>query len=106
MGWDQSRFFPAFKRAGMLTSCQVLTGLHAGTTLDGNFDTPDVVESAIDATVPDYRFEFETGSAAMLAAGDQVTINDKLMRVVGSPRREGDGYYSVADLALMSAHDR
>lgn len=100
MGWDQSRFFPAFKRAGMLTDVTVITGMHEGEIVSGNLSTPDVVEASIGHSVPDFRFEYETADLASMSAGDQVQIGERLYRVIGSPLRQGDGFYSILALAL------
>ena len=100
MGWDTSRFFPAFKRAGMLDEAVFQPSVGDAIEFDVEFRRPDqiVLDGAVHST--DYSIEY-LSTAVELMRGHIVTINSVAYKVRQEPLAKGNGSFTIALLETV-----
>ncbi len=100
--FDPSILFEAFAAAGILH-----TATRLGTMPPAQFDVGFVQPSALilgDAVQTDHtEVEYVTGAAPDLAVGEKLTVCGKDYRVRQKPLKQGDGYFSHAELEELGA---
>jgi hypothetical protein len=103
--WDETRFFPAFKRAGMLMVAHVLyAGESVAVDADVDFSKPDSFAiPGVQST--DYMMEYQRADLPRLTEGDQVEIGSALYRVrqaVWTDGEQATGFFHKALLTKIA----
>jgi hypothetical protein len=85
MPWNDDRFWPAFKRVGMLTTVQVLLpGCTEAKNLDVDWSEPEL-DLMTGMRSRDYTIEYQYADAPTLAEDCQVLKDGALYRVREAP---------------------
>lgn len=85
MPWNQEVFWPTFKRAGMLTTVQVLLpGCTDLKNVDVDWSEPDL-DLTTGMRSRDYIIEYQLADMPTLAEGSQIVKDGVLYRVRESP---------------------
>ncbi|WP_322105855.1 hypothetical protein [Paraburkholderia sp. J41] len=95
--FDASVFWTAFDALGMLRTAYV-EGMPEGVKV--GFSTPDQLEIDGQFTVAEYQIEYQAVDLPDLARGSMLTIDAVQYRVRRPPRRNGDGFFVLADLEI------
>lgn len=85
MSWDESIFWPAFERAGMLVDATVaMTGCAQELAVKVSLSRPDVqlIDGALST---DWMVEYQQHELPTLAEGDELVIGEVLYRVRQDP---------------------
>lgn len=95
--WDPTVLFPAFKAAGLLH-----TALRSDAVPPAGFDVdfvqPGQVILAEAVHSDQVQVEYVTATAPDLRVGERLEIADSAYRVRQPPLKQGDGFFSRAEL--------
>ncbi len=100
MQWDNRLFDEAFDRAGLREQVEPVVGGVPDTPFQARFDRPQEIMLDEQIHTTDYSIEYAHHECPSLDAGDAVVIGGVAYNVIQPPRRQGDGYYAVAQLEL------
>ena len=95
---DNSVFFRAFKRAGMLVECVYKPGTPQETPFSAQWKQPDTLLLGDEAQATEYLLEFQTADVPHLRRGDPLTVAGAAYSVREPARALADGYFSTVAL--------
>ena len=96
MSFGTDRFWPAYKRAGMLKTVQFVTPAGAP-DFDGRIESPTGLFADSLVQVDEVTLEYQTLDAT-LAHGNVVACEGRTYKVMSKPERVQDGWMSRAKL--------
>ncbi len=101
MGWNSDVFFPAFKRAGMLSGAEYVPTSGPAVPFDVDFRRPDqvVLDGMVHTT--DYSIEYQSADIT-LQRDDIVRVDGVTYKVRQTPAAKGDGTFVIALLEEVS----
>lgn len=102
--WDETKFWPAAKRAGMFKTARVaLPGCPSMREADVNFIRPDALVAGGLSLSTEYAIEYQYDDLPTLAKDSEMLIDGEKYRVRDTPivRENGSGFFRIALLTKV-----
>ena len=98
---DQSIFWSAFSRYGLLAEATHTAANGTVTTFSVGFVQPDIMMLQNDVQSSQPEIEYQTADFPVMAAGIRLVIAGDVYRVQNAPARQGAGHFSKVKVRKM-----
>lgn len=99
---DQSIFWSAFARYGLLAEAIHTAANGTSTTFQVGFVQPDILMLQNDVQSSQPEIEYQTADFSAMTAGIRLVINGDVYRVQNAPARQGSGHFSKVKVRKMT----
>lgn len=99
---DQSIFWSAFSRYGLLAEAIHTAADGAVTTFSVGFVQPDILMLQNDVQSSQPEIEFQTADFPEMAMGIRLVISGDVYRVQNAPARQGAGHFSKVKIRKLT----